>query len=120
MLSSFSLTQMRKASKRPSEWLKLLCKDWAEQNEALVEMADAKFLEYKPYLKGVLTSQRLCRLSVSSKLSHGNDDSGESPLDLWLTLGISDGFDREYIVSQVSGSPIERRVCSPLSCSVCR
>ena len=55
---------MRKAIKPPSEWLKLLCKEWAIENTVLVETADAKFLDYKPYLKGLLTSQLLCRLSI--------------------------------------------------------
>lgn len=51
-LPYFVDSQMRKASKPPSEWLKLLCKDWARENEVLVETANAKFLDYKPYLKG--------------------------------------------------------------------
>jgi len=88
---------MRKAIKPPSEWLKLLCKEWAIENEVLVETADAKFLDYKPFLKGLLTSQLLCRLSVPSPTGKY---AGEVD-DFWEILGVSDAFDRAYIVAQV-------------------
>jgi len=78
---------MRKANKPPSEWLRLLCKDWAAENEVLVETADAKFLDYKPYLKGLLTSQLLCRLSIPPSKETGLDGSGaNSAVDFWGIL----------------------------------
>lgn len=89
---------MRKAIKPPSEWLRLLCKDWAHENEMLVESADAKFMEYKPYLKGMLSSQLLCRLSLQSK--EGIDGS-QPQIDFWRILGIEDEFDKSYIIAQV-------------------
>lgn len=85
---------MRRAAKRPSEWLRLLCRDWAIENEVLVDTADAKFLDYKPFLKGIVSSQLLCRLSMP----HGIPMS----LDFWNVLGVTDDFDRAYIASQVS------------------
>ena len=89
---------MRKAIKPPSEWLRLLCKDWAHENEILVENADAKFMEYKPYLKGMLSSQLLCRLSLQSK--EGLDGT-QAVIDFWRILGIEDEFDKSYIIAQV-------------------
>merc|ERR1719253_1841988 len=56
--------EMRMATKTPSEWLRLLCRDWSLENEAIVAATDARFLHYKSYLKGRLTSQLLCRLSI--------------------------------------------------------
>jgi hypothetical protein len=110
---------MRKASKPPSEWLNLLCREWAIENQVLVETADAKFLDYKPYLKGLVSSQLLCRLSIPTsnmipssamKINNNTDDNGpsststptSSAIDFWEILGISDAFDRAYIVAQVS------------------
>lgn len=84
---------MRRTAKRPSEWLKLLCREWAVENEVLVDTTDAKFLDFKPFLKGIISSQLLCRLSLPQ-------DKNMS-LDFWGVLGISDDFDRAYIVSQV-------------------
>ncbi|GKY98339.1 hypothetical protein MPSEU_000791500 [Mayamaea pseudoterrestris] len=93
--------EMRQANKPPSEWLRLLCKDWSLQNEVLVETADAKFIDYKPYLKGLLTPQLLYRLSVPV-VKDGIDGIAASPtLDFWGILGISDEFDRSYITAQV-------------------
>lgn len=91
---------MRKANKQPSEWLKLLCKDWAHENDTLVEGTDDKFLDYKSYMKGMLSAQLLCRLSISHSKEH---DGGEStiPVDFWAILGIDDEFDKSYIVAQV-------------------
>ena len=89
---------MRKAIKPPSEWLRLLCKDWAHENEILVENADSKFMEYKPYLKGMLSSQLLCRLSLQSK--EGLDGT-QAQIDFWRILGIEDEFDKSYIIAQV-------------------
>jgi len=92
---------MRKTSKPPSEWLKLLCKDWAEENEVLVETTDARFLEYKPFLKGMLTSQLLCRLSIPPSKDAGMDASAQSStLDFWRMLGIEDEFDKSYLTAQ--------------------
>lgn len=90
---------MRKASKRPSEWLKFLCRDWAIENEVLVDNTDAKFMEYKPFLKGFISSQLLCRLSMPHGIT--------MTLDFWDILGVADDFDRAYIASQV---------CSALAC----
>lgn len=89
---------MRKANKSPSEWLRLLCKDWAQENELLVETTDSKFLEYKPYMKGILSSQLLCRLSLQAK--EGLDGS-QPQIDFWRILGIEDEFDKSYIIAQV-------------------
>lgn len=91
---------MRKASKAPSEWLRLLCRQWADENEVLVETADAKFIDFKPYLKGLLSSQLLCRLSIPS-MKDPLDGGSVQPFDFWEILGIEDSFDRAYIVSQV-------------------
>lgn len=85
---------MKKANKRPSDWLKLLCKDWAVENLALVEGTDAKFLEYKPYLKGYLSSQLLCRLSIPPL----NKDVDTPVVDFWGICDIHDEFDKAYIV----------------------
>jgi hypothetical protein len=91
---------MRKANKQPSEWLKLLCKDWARENEDLVAGTDIKFVEYKSYMKGMLSAQLLCRLSIAQNKDH--DGSETNPLvDFWDILGIDDDFDKAYIVAQV-------------------
>jgi hypothetical protein len=101
---------MRKASKSPSEWLNLLCREWANENQVLVETTDAKFLDYKPYLKGLISSQLLCRLSIPTTnplptMRTANADGTSTPNaisnDFWEILGISDSFDRSYIVAQV-------------------
>jgi len=84
---------MRRANKRPSEWLRLLCKDWAIENDDLVEETDQKFLDYKPYLKGYLSSQLLCRLSIPQQK--------EVYLDFWAILGIHHEFDKDYIIAQI-------------------
>lgn len=89
---------MRRANKRPSEWLKSLCRDWATENIELVESADAKFMAYKPYLKGLITSQLLCRLSLPAAKDDGN---ASNPVDFWSMLGIEDEFDKAYIVAQM-------------------
>lgn len=88
---------MRKASKPPSEWLKLLCNDWAIENMDIVEATDLKFLSYKSYLKGKLTSQLLCRLSIPEL---GKDHDMNS-IDFWKILGIHDEFDIQHIISEV-------------------
>jgi hypothetical protein len=87
---------MRKANKRPSDWLRLLCKDWAVENMDLVEGTDAKMLEYKPYLKGYLSSQLLCRLSIPP-----TKEVDTPVVDFWSILNIQDEFDKAYIVAQV-------------------
>lgn len=94
---------MRRASKPPSEWLKLLCKDWAAENEDLVENTDSRFIEYKPYTQGMLSPQLLCRLSIpASKDSNGEiAHSMSSNIDFWGILGIEDEFDKSFIVAQI-------------------
>ena len=93
---------MRKALKLPSQWLKLLCYDWAMDNEVLVETTDAKFLDYKPFLKGMLTSQLLCRLSIPPATKPMFEDGTTThSIDFWFILGIVDEFDRAYVISQV-------------------
>lgn len=111
---------MRKALKPPSEWLNLLCREWATENSVLVETTDAKFLDYKPYLKGLLSSQLLCRLSIqpsmNSRVSIKNDDGStisHSVTDFWEILGISDSFDRAYIVAQVRRFPMALHIVVP-------
>ena len=71
------------------------------ENEVLVETTDAKFIDYKPYLKGMLTSQLLCRLSIPTVKEHADGATTKS-LDFWEILGINDEFDRAYIIAQVS------------------
>lgn len=94
---------MRRANKPPSDWLKLLCKDWAGDNEALVETIDTKFLEYKSYLKGMLSAQLLCRLSIPQTKDNGVDSGAtvQNPVDFWAILGIDDEFDKAYIIAQI-------------------
>jgi hypothetical protein len=87
---------MRKANKPPSDWLKLLCKDWAMENMELVDATDAKFSDYKPYLKGQLSSQLLCRLSIPP-----SKESDTPTVDFWGVCGIQDEFDKAYIIAQV-------------------
>jgi len=94
--------EMRKANKPPSEWLRLLCKDWAAENEDLVDTADSRFLDYKPFLKGMLSSQLLCRLSTApSKDGLESASPTQSSVDFWRILGIDDEFDKSYITAQV-------------------
>ena len=102
---------MRKASKPPSEWLNLLCREWTNENQVLVETTDAKFLDYKPYLKGLISSQLLCRLSIpttnhiptmrTTTNATGILTPNAVSNDFWEILGINDSFDRSYIVAQV-------------------
>mmetsp|Transcript_16460 Transcript_16460/g.26891 ORF Transcript_16460/g.26891 Transcript_16460/m.26891 type:complete len:533 (-) Transcript_16460:217-1815(-) len=107
---------MRMATKTPSEWLRLLCRDWSLENESIVAATDSRFLQYKSYLKGQLTSQLLCRLSIS-----GNEGSGPrehmaslevahdptmpafppTTIDFWKILGVDDEFDRAHIVANI-------------------
>lgn len=112
---------MRKTSKSPSEWLNLLCRDWANENQVLVETTDAKFIDYKPYLKGLISSQLLCRLSIPSSLTTPIRPTAAAAAtaaattiagtntnisnDFWEILGINDSFDRSYIVAQVRCLP---------------
>lgn len=98
---TFSPRQMRKANKPPSEWLKLLCRDWAIDNEALVDSVDEKFLVYKSYLKGMMSPQLLCRLSVPHAKDSSVDGSASTPVDFWGILGIDDEFDKAYIIAQI-------------------
>ncbi|KAL7558792.1 hypothetical protein ACA910_012466 [Epithemia clementina (nom. ined.)] len=98
--SKIERAEMRKASKLPSEWLRLLCKQWADENEVLVDSTDAKFLDYKPYLKGMLSSQLLCRLSIPSVSKDIGLDGGRQ-IDFWRILGVEDGFDKAFIIAQI-------------------
>jgi hypothetical protein len=91
---------MRKAQKPPSEWLKLLCREWAAENAETVEATDNKFLEYKSYTKGLLTPQLLCRLSIPPVKEHGME-SQTPAVDFWGILGVEDEFDKAYIIAQV-------------------
>ncbi len=90
---------MRKDTKSPSEWLKLLCQDWAAENMDIAEATDLKFLSYKSYLKGKLSSQLLCRLSIPELSKDGVDDTGS--IGFWKILGITDEFDIRHIISQI-------------------
>ena len=99
---------MRKACKLPSEWLRLLCKKWADKNEDLVDSTDTKFMDYKPYLNGMLSSQLLCRLSIPSlslpsamKEMGLGDTTCSTQLDFWRILGVEDEFDKAYIIAQI-------------------
>eukprot|EP00804_Cyclotella_cryptica_P007992 CCRYP_016024-RA/>CCRYP_016024-RA protein AED:0.02 eAED:0.02 QI:565/1/1/1/1/1/2/159/495 len=101
---------MRMATKAPSEWLRLLCRDWAQENEDILSTMDERFLRYKSYLKGQLTSQLLCRLSISGRdgrdARHARleaDPIGTAPpsIDFWKILGVEDEFDRAHIVANV-------------------
>eukprot|EP00521_Asterionellopsis_glacialis_P008123 CAMPEP_0195288110 /NCGR_PEP_ID=MMETSP0707-20130614/4906_1 /TAXON_ID=33640 /ORGANISM="Asterionellopsis glacialis, Strain CCMP134" /LENGTH=541 /DNA_ID=CAMNT_0040347935 /DNA_START=712 /DNA_END=2337 /DNA_ORIENTATION=- len=96
--------EMRKATKPPSEWLRLLCGDWAAENYDLVQAADGKFVQYKGYLKGMLASQLLVRLSLPPQSSTDEDTGAppsQPPVDFWGILGIQDEFDKAYIAAQV-------------------
>lgn len=108
---------MKRATRRPSEWLKLLCKQWADENTDLVDATDGKFIAYKPYLKGYITSQLLCRLCIPSWSSSNRKDginsttmtrsatsassTDQSSFDFWSILNIHDEFDKAYIIAQV-------------------
>jgi len=90
--------EMSKARKVPSAWLKLLCSDWVSTNSHVAEATDLKLLEYKPYLKGHLSSQLLCRLSIPEQAKEFDIPDA---LNFWKILGIIDDFDRAYIISQI-------------------
>jgi hypothetical protein len=93
---------MRKAVKSPSEWLRLLCKEWFAVHESIALATDSRFLEYKPYMRGVLSSQLLCRLSIPPARDLLNTHTSSShSYDFWEILGVHDPFDRAYIVAQV-------------------
>lgn len=90
--------QISKAQKVPSAWLRLLCSDWASTNGHIVAATNLKLLEYKPYLKGQLSSQLLCRLSIPEQAKEFDIPDA---LNFWKILGIIDDFDRAYIISQI-------------------
>ena len=100
---------MRMAIKPPSEWLRLLCRDWAHENEEIVAATDSRFLHYKSYLKGELTSQLLCRLSISGNegrkeqnaTAEADPTSASQSIDFWRILGVEDEFDRAHIVANI-------------------
>ena len=111
--------EMKRSLRRPSEWLKLLCKDWVQhgsasvaddsQNEGtrqgsnnrqLAEAADAKLVEYKPYLKdGKISPHLLCILC--QKQQESSPPSMHSHFDFFNVLNITDNFDKAYVLSQV-------------------
>lgn len=93
-------SELRKASKTPADWLKLLCTTWSNENLALVEATNDKLLEQKPFLKGKLSAQLLCRLSIPDP-PRKNEPLPQHAIEFWKSLGIVDDFDRCYIVSQV-------------------
>lgn len=106
------LWEMKKANKRPSEWLKLICREWAEaeENLGLIETVDGEFESYKPYLRGKLSSQLLCRLCIPSgadaerrkqQQGMGNSNNYNKADFLKNVLHIEDDFDRAYIIAQV-------------------
>mmetsp|Transcript_10983 Transcript_10983/g.16397 ORF Transcript_10983/g.16397 Transcript_10983/m.16397 type:complete len:726 (+) Transcript_10983:101-2278(+) len=112
--------EMRRASKTPSEWLQLLCSDWAAENAALVANTDARFIEYKSYLRGQLTSQLLCRLSIhgTENKEHGLETTDTtSYIDFWKILGIEDEFDKSYIVAQVERFCVLYGIRAPMETS---
>jgi len=84
-------------AKTPSAWLTHLCPDWAKENQQIVGSIDERFLSFKPYLRGKITSQLLCRLSCTSfkKTADGG------AFDFWLKMGVDDDFDRAYITSSI-------------------
>lgn len=100
---SLIVKKWRKAVKRPSEWLRILCKEWVILNDDIARACDDKFMEYKPYLKGLLTSQLLCRLSIPvvHNINNKEADGSGGVVDFWRILGITDEFDKAYIVAQV-------------------
>ena len=88
--------KMRMDAKTPSAWLLHLCPDWAKENQQIVGSIDERFFNFKPYLRGKITSQLLCRLSCTSfKTADGG------AFDFWLKMGVEDDFDRAYITSSV-------------------
>jgi len=91
--------KMTNIQKTPSEWLKLLCPDWASENSDIAASANSILLDYKPYSKGRLSSRLLCRLSVQEYSKAKNSEYPNA--NLWKTLGIQDDFDRAYIISQI-------------------
>lgn len=88
--------EMRSALKSPSEWIKLLCPQWASENRSCVNGMDEKFAQYKGYMGGVLSSQALCRISIPEI---GTDDV--HGLEFWRQLGVLDEIDLRYIISQI-------------------
>jgi len=103
-------SEMRRTSKTPSQWLQLLCQEWAIENPVVVNDIDEKFLNYKKYLKGQLSAQLLCRLSIDSSNAIGTGMEGtkvveslekRSTLNFWQIMGVEDEFDQNYIIAQV-------------------
>ena len=91
---------MRKSSRSPSDWLKLLCANWAKENPTLVDGADEKLIALKPFLNGQLSCQLLCRLSIPDPPTK-HELAPQHIVDFWKGLGIENDFDRIFIVSQV-------------------
>ena len=90
---------MKLALKTPSQWLKILCREWSKDNIHILPTLDANFLQYKSYLRGLLSSQLLCRVSIYSDGFSSEKDP--SKLNFWKMLGVQDDFDCDYISSQV-------------------
>lgn len=66
-----------------------------------MDSVDVKFMHYKSYLKGMLTPQLLCRLSLPNKKESETGVPAPNPVDFWGILGIDDEFDKAYIVAQI-------------------
>ena len=102
--------QMRMAIMTPSEWLRLLCRDWSLENASIVAGIDERFRQYKSYLKGQMTSQLLCRLTIPADGGGGGgfhdqqmmaDPTAQNSIDFWKLMGVDDEFDRQHIISNV-------------------
>mmetsp|Transcript_14189 Transcript_14189/g.28958 ORF Transcript_14189/g.28958 Transcript_14189/m.28958 type:complete len:449 (+) Transcript_14189:59-1405(+) len=96
--------EMRMAKKPPSEWLYLLCPEWASSNAEIAAATDALLMSYKPYLGGQLSSQLLCRLSIFGRETFDFPwMEGNSPpsSDFWKIVGVEDDFDRAHIVGNI-------------------
>lgn len=89
---------MQKTLKSPSEWIKLLCPQWASEHHNCVNLMDEKFVKYKGYMRGFLSSQALCRISIPEI---GNNDKEEHSFEFWRQLGVHDEIDLRYIISQI-------------------
>lgn len=94
--------EMKLALKTPSQWLTLLCKEWAAENVELLSLIDSNFLQYKSYLKGLMSSQLLCRVSIYSEgFSSSEKNDLKNKINFWKFLGVKDEFDCDYICSQI-------------------
>ena len=95
-LSPKTRREIRARVLSPSEWIRLIAREWLlslsqEQGQAdgvsICSEMDTKFQKYKPFLSGKMSAPLLCRIGLKDSF--------------WTTLGIVDEFDRSYIMSQV-------------------